>query len=93
MRHSMELVGFGADSQRRIFGLLSAVLLLGNVQYTKVGLWDIMLNLIVNVENDEKYMQIPVFGLLSAVLLLGNIQYTKVGLWGIMLNLIVKVEI
>lgn len=37
LRQSMELVGFSNDSQKKIFSILSAVLLLGNIQYVKVS--------------------------------------------------------
>lgn len=36
LKQSMELVGFSHDSFRKIFCVLSAVLLLGNVHYVKV---------------------------------------------------------
>uniref|UniRef100_A0A914XBB0 Unconventional myosin-IXb n=2 Tax=Plectus sambesii TaxID=2011161 RepID=A0A914XBB0_9BILA len=35
LRHSMELVGFSQGSQQKIFNVLSAVLLLGNIEYIK----------------------------------------------------------
>ncbi|KAL3866507.1 hypothetical protein ACJMK2_043800 [Sinanodonta woodiana] len=37
LKQSMELVGFSVVTQKRIFGVLSAVLLLGNVQFRKRG--------------------------------------------------------
>lgn len=36
LKQSMELVGFAAESQKKIFSVLSAVLLLGNIRYAKV---------------------------------------------------------
>lgn len=37
LRQSMELVGFGVEAQKKIFSVLSAVLLLGNIEYVKVN--------------------------------------------------------
>jgi len=37
LKHSMDAVGFSASSQQRIFGMISAVLLLGNVEYIRVA--------------------------------------------------------
>jgi myosin-9 len=36
LRQSMELVGFSRQSQQKMFNVLSAVLLLGNIEYIKV---------------------------------------------------------
>uniref|UniRef100_A0A915CYF1 Myosin motor domain-containing protein n=1 Tax=Ditylenchus dipsaci TaxID=166011 RepID=A0A915CYF1_9BILA len=35
LKHSMEAVGFSASSQQKIFGMISAVLLLGNISFIK----------------------------------------------------------
>uniref|UniRef100_A0A914PHG0 Myosin motor domain-containing protein n=1 Tax=Panagrolaimus davidi TaxID=227884 RepID=A0A914PHG0_9BILA len=35
LKHSMEAVGFSKDSQDKIFGMISAVLLLGNIEFIK----------------------------------------------------------
>ncbi|XP_076443388.1 unconventional myosin-IXb-like isoform X3 [Babylonia areolata] len=37
LKQSMEMVGFSAETQRKIFGVLSAVLHLGNVEFIKKG--------------------------------------------------------
>lgn len=36
LKQSMESVGFGTITQQHIFGIISAVLLLGNIQFIKV---------------------------------------------------------
>lgn len=36
LKHSMEMVGFKSDLQKRIFAVISAILLLGNIEFVKV---------------------------------------------------------
>lgn len=38
LRHSMDAVGFSSTAQQKIFGMISAVLLLGNIGFIKVVL-------------------------------------------------------
>ena len=38
LKHSMEMVGFKPDLQKRIFAVISAILLLGNIEFVKVSI-------------------------------------------------------